>query len=228
MKIIVPILAAALAAQAALAQPPNDETTDVDETTSAEDASPLNPAQGKVAFVTDRDLRPDGDRSEPDALYESRVLGAFRGVQGAQGPLDGPWHILGSDGVALYTLQLTDPGAGETRIEGAWRNLKVTGPGASGFIETVRREGGDVVMTFRDGPREVLTELRLRPSENGGWTGETVAGETRLGVIANRAQGLETASMAVPVFKNPPPPKAKAKAKRKTTRGKAKNSRRRR
>lgn len=225
MKIIVPILAAALAAQAALAQPPTEDTTDVDKSTSAEDASPLNPTQGKVAFVTDKGLRPDGARTDPDISYETRVLGAFRGVQGNQGSLDGPWHISGADGVALYTLQLTDPGAGEERIEGAWRNLKVTGPGASGFIETVRRDSGDLIFTFRDGPREVLTEIRLRPTDQGGWAGESVAGETRTGIIANRAQGLETASMAVPVYKNPPPPKAKAK--RKTSRSKAKNKRRR-
>lgn len=212
MKLIAPILAAALAAHAAFAQPPADQ------------AAPE--AKGKVAFVTDRNLRPDGERTEPDTLYESRVLGAFRGAQGSQGSLDGPWHILGPGGVAIYTLQVTDPGAGEARIEGAWRNLKTSGPGASGFIESVRREGADLILTFREGAAEGLTELTLRPGGQGAWDGELVANNARTDIIASRAQGLETASMSVPVFKNPPPPKAKAKPK--NTRSKSKNTRRRR
>lgn len=214
MRVIVPIIAAALAAQAAFAQPP-EEPEARDSGLVEISAGPSAPTveEAKAALVTDQGLRPDGPRTETDMAYENRVLGAFRVTQGGQGPLDGGWQVLGSDGVALYTLQLTDPGAGEARIEGAWRNLKLEGPGSSGLIDSVRREGGDIVLGFRDGLDEMSTQLRLRLEANGTWTGETVAGERRTGVLAARAQGLETASMAVPEWRAPPPPKAKAKPK---------------
>lgn len=214
MRVIVPIIAAALAAQAAFAQPP-ETAEDGDSGLVETSGGPAAPTadEAKAAFVTDPDLRPDGPRTETDLAYENRVLGAFRVTQGGQGPLDGGWHVLGADGVALYTLQLTDPGAGEARIEGAWRNLAIDGPGDSGLIDSVGREGGDIVLGFRDGPDETPTQFRLRLEANGTWTGETVAGERRTGVIASRAQGLETAAMAVPEWRAPPPPKAKAKPK---------------
>lgn len=216
MKLIVPILALALVAPVAFAQPPEDDAAaDPFADVIAKGASAPTAADGKVAFVTDPEVRLDGPRTETDASYENRVLGAYRVTQGGQGSLDGSWHVLGSDGIALYTLQITDPGAGEGRIEGAWRNLKVTGPGGSGFIEEVRREGDEVIFAFHDGPDALPAQLRLKPQPNGGWSGMTVIGETQLGVLANRAQGLETASMAVPEWRNPPPPRVKAKPKRK-------------
>jgi len=225
--IITALVCVSLAAPLALAQPPDDEAFVGPDDAALDNL--LNPPGGKIAVVTDANLRPDGTRTDTDMSYETRVLGAFRTTQGSQGPLDGRWHVSGPDGAILYTLQLTDPGAGEPRIEGAWRNVKLSGLGASGFVETVRREGDDVVFAFREGPTEVPAEIRLRLEPNGVWTGLAVQGDLRQGVTANRGQGLETASMAVPEWRAPPPPpRAKAKAKSKSkSKAKSKNRRRR-
>ncbi len=225
MKLIAALLAATLAAHTALGAQPPEETTDVDEATTSEEAAPLDPelldraiaaAEVSPYVVYDSGLRPDGERTESDLSYESRVLGAFRVTQGVQGPLDGRWHVSGSDGVAIYTLQLTDPGGGEQRIEGAFRNLKSGGVGSSGFIDTVRRDGDAVIFSFKEGIRDTPVELRLREEPNGVWVGEAQSGGIAQGVIANRGQGLETAAMAVPEWRAPPPPRAKAKAKSKS------------
>lgn len=247
MRILVAVLASTLAAHAAFAQPP-EETTDVDETTSAVEAAPLAPKEGEIAveaaaeaadaaadapvpafampspatvmttgrpsFLTDRELAIQGEPTASDRSYETRVLGAFRAVQGAQGPLDGRWHVLGPDGAVLYTLQLTDPGAGDWRIEGAWRNPRAKGAAASGFIDGIARENEDLVLSFQEAGVDQRTQVRLRPAANGGYVGETVVGGQRTGVTVNRAQGLETASLAVPVWTQPAPPRAKATPQR--------------
>jgi hypothetical protein len=173
--------------------------------------------QERVYTVEDPQLRPDGPRTQEDIAYESRVLGAYRNQQG-QGLLDGSWHVQGRDGKVIYTLQLHDPGAGEARIEGAWSNPNIEG--ADGFIDAIWREGAEVVFSFRDGPAaDTLVQLRLIQGENGVWSGEQVRNGVRSGIIANRAQGLETAAMAVPAYVQPrpaaPPPKAKAQPKTK-------------
>lgn len=256
MRILVAVLASTLAAHAAFAQPP-EETTDVDETTTAVEAAPLAPKQGEIAveaateaadaaadapvpppvampspatvvttgrpsFLTDRELAIQGEPTASDRSYETRVLGAFRAVQGAQGPLDGRWHVLGPEGAVLYTLQLTDPGAGDWRIEGAWRNPRAKGAAASGFIDGIARENEDLVLSFQEAGVDQRTQVRLRPAANGGYVGETVVGGQRTGVTANRAQGLETASLAVPVWTQPAPQRAKATPQR-STKAKAKS-----
>jgi hypothetical protein len=144
------------------------------------------------------------------------VLGAFRNTQGSQGPLDGAWRVSAIDGTALYTLQLTDPGAGEARVEGAWRNPRQSGPSASGFIDWVTREDEDLVLVFRESADAGPTQVRLRPSLSGSWAGEALNGEHRTAIMVNRPQGLETASMTVPAYTPPAPPKPKAQAVRKS------------
>lgn len=223
MKLAAAVLAALLAGHVALAQPPED-STDVDDTTTAAEAAPLAPAQGAQAveaagapaFLTDSAIRLDGSPTASDRSYETRVLGAFRNTQGAQGPLDGAWRVSGTDGALLYTLQLTDPGAGEARIEGAWRNPRQTGPAASGFIDWVTRDNEDLVLVFREAADAGPTQVRMRSTLTGGWVGETLIGEHRTGVTVNRNQGLETASMSVPAYVPPAPPRAKAQPTRKS------------
>ena len=171
---------------------------------------------GRPSFLTDRELAIQGEPTASDRSYETRVLGAFRAVQGAQGPLDGRWHVLGPDGAVLYTLQLTDPGAGDWRIEGAWRNPRAKGAAASGFIDGIVRENEDLVLSFQEAGVDQRTQVRLRPAANGGYVGETVVGGQRTGVTVNRAQGLETASLTVPVWTQPAPPRAKATPQRST------------
>lgn len=174
---------------------------------------------GRPSFLTDPSLAIQGAPTASDLSYETRVLGAFRAVQGAQGALDGRWHVVGHDGAVLYALQITDPGAGDWRIEGAWRNPQGKGATASGFIDGIARENDDLVLSFQEAGAEQRTQLRLRPIATGGFVGETVIGAQRTGVTINRAEGVETASLAVPVWTQPAPPRAKAAP---TSRAKAK------
>ena len=183
----------------------------------------------RPAFLRDPDLTIQGEPTAADLSYETRVLGAFGAVQGSQGPLDGGWQVLGSDGAVLYTLQLTDPGAGDARIEGAWRNPRDSGAAASGFIDSISRENEDLVLSFREADAEHPTQVRLRPAANGGYVGETVLGAQRTRVTINRAEGIERASMAVPAWTQPAPPPVKAKAKPKPkSKAKTKTKRKRR
>lgn len=268
------LLAAAFSvcsADIALAQP--DATTDVDETTTADQQSPLAPGQAQTApprplsitdlingtapyeppaaqtnsaaepppvvvaapaspqpvveassspevqqpvFLDDRSVTAGPPLTATDIAYETRVLGVFHSAQGRQGPLDGRWRVE-AGARPLYTLQLSDPGAGEGRIEGAWRNLSAPGPSSSGFVEQVTRENGLVVVNFID-VADRRTELRLTPTSTGGWTGEAISGQDRASVTMVRDQGVEVAAFAVPAYTPPPPPpppRAKAPPARK-------------
>jgi len=168
-------------------------------------------------YITDR-LR-DG-QSPTDALYEQRVLGVFRSAQGRQGAFDGRWLVSRADGQALYALQITDPGAGAERIEGAWLNPDKNGLGRSGLVETVRQEESDLVVRFyQNGAYQDPAELRIRPTANG-WTGEAVTASGRVPISLRRDLGVELAALQVPSYE--PPRAAPAKAKKRPARKKAK------
>jgi hypothetical protein len=97
--------------------------------------------------------------------YDSRIRASMVSAQGFQGPLDGGWTLMSPQG-PLYAFQLVDRGTGA--VEGAWRDLRRPGAlDASGFVDTVERLGGEVVLRF-DGGR-VAT---LRSGGDGRWTGE--------------------------------------------------------
>jgi hypothetical protein len=246
--------------QLAAAQPPTDTTTDVDENTTAAEASPLAPRKAletappedsgmpgrslddilssvrpvetaeepkapeeapraglilatpagsptSVAptYINDRNSRPDGPPSESDNLYETRILGAFKAAQIRQGPLDGRWLVAKPGGDAIYALQFADPGSGDERIEGAWRNVKVQGLGGSGFIEAISRDASDVVVRFQDTSTNRNEEIRLRPTSDGAWKGELIGGG-KTSVVMRRDASVELAAMDAPIYIPPPPP----------------------
>ena len=164
--------------------------------------------------------------AERDAAYQNRLLSAFRSAQGRQGPLDGRWTVADTAGSVLYVLQFADPGAGESRIEGAWRDPKRAGPKGSGFIDAVARDGEFTVVRFVATDPEQTMEVRLRPAEGGGWVGETVGRGGVQVVVMRRAAGVETAAFAAPqLAPEPVAPRPKAKARPTPKRGKAKKSR---
>lgn len=161
-----------------------------------------------------------------DAAYQARLLSSFKSAQGSQGPLDGRWMVASTQGAALFTLQLADPGAGESRIEGAWRDLRQPGAKGSGFIDAVGRDGEFTVVRFFQAQSEQATEVRLRPADRGGWTGEAVIGTGVQTVVMRRAAGVETAALAAPLLAPEPVARApKAKARPTPKRGKASKSR---
>lgn len=174
------------------------------------------------AFVTDRSVNPDGPLHDRDATYQTRLLNAFQSSQGQQGPLDGRWSVANAQGAELFVLQFADPGAGESRIEGAWRNPRRSGQKGSGFIDAVTRDGDFLLVRFFEGDPDQATEVRLQPAEGGNWVGEA-AGQP---VLMRRTAGVETAALAAPqLAPEPRPPVAKAKARPAPKRAKAKKSR---
>ncbi|CAN5326292.1 hypothetical protein BH11PSE2_BH11PSE2_01450 [soil metagenome] len=182
---------------------------------------PAGPAPVRVAtegaptFVDDPLVAPDGPLNDRDIAYQNRVLGNFQAVQGQQGPLDGRWTVTSLGGADLITLQISDPGAGEARLEGAWRDLRRSGPKASGFIETIyRADDSALVFQFVEGDPEQPSFLRLTSAQGAQWTGEAVLGGPPVPVTMRRTAGLELAAMAAPpVELQPDPPRSRAKAR---------------
>ena len=163
-------LGATFVAVAALAQPadPIGEILDRSETgepDAAADAPPAGAVPGLPAAPQPYAPGPS------DAAYESRIRASMASVRQFQGALDGGWTLAAPDG-DLFAFQLVDRGTG--MVEGAWRDLRRPGAlDASGFVDTIERTGGELVLRFDAGTRTV----RLRAGARGGWTGELVEPE---------------------------------------------------
>lgn len=187
--------------------------------------TPPPPAAPKRVFVNDLGATTDAPPTSVDMAYQNRVLGVFHAAQGKQGPLDGRWRV-NADGVDVYILQFADPGAGESRVEGAWRNVRRAGGlDASGFVDQVSREGDEVVVRFTDGARR-SAEVRLRNAADGRWQGRILWPEGGANVVMTRDVSVETAAFAVPAYTPPPPPPPpKAKPAPARSKAKAKKSR---
>lgn len=192
-------------------------------------AAPVAPpptAEPRPVFIDDRGATPDAPPTAGDMAYQNRVLGVFHAAQGRQGALDGRWRV-NADGVDVYILQLADPGAGESRIEGAWRNVRREGGlDASGFVDQVSREDDEVVVRFTDAARRAA-EIRLRNTPDGQWVGRIVWPQGGANVVMTRDVSVETAAFAVPAY-TPPPPPPPPKAKPAPSRSKAKATKSRR
>jgi hypothetical protein len=148
--------------------------------------------------LDDQVIRPDGEPSAEDIEYENRVLRTFRAAQEDAGELDGRWDvILLSTGETLYRFQFADPGAGVSRIEGAWRNTSGSGLAASGYLEDVTRAGGDTVVSFREAAfGGGVTRATLREDSPDRWSGriETPNGGA-VSVLMVRSPGIETRAL---------------------------------
>lgn len=115
-----------------------------------------------------------------DPFYNGTVRGGAALAQSRQGPLDGGWTLLGSDGAALFALQLVDTGEGG--VEGAWRDARpstagpatagpATRPEASGFIAAISREPGRAVLRFLEPGASAPTVVSVSPALDGRWRG---------------------------------------------------------
>ena len=138
-------------------------------------------------------VRPDGAPTAEDLAYERRVLDAFRAAQNRQGALDGRWNVQTLDGQVLYVLMFNDPNAGDARIDGAWANPRKTGTNASGFVDSISRQGENVVIAFSEAG--TATSLRLAANSAGAWRGESEIGGAKTPVVMMRAQGIETMAL---------------------------------
>jgi hypothetical protein len=174
------------------------------------------PPEGRPAYLTDRDSRPDGPATDADILYENRVLGAFRAAEGSQGPLDGRWLVARAGGGVLYTLQFSDS---KDRIEGAWRDMSGAGRNATGFIDTIERGDTDTVVRFEDGARPA--EVRVHPAADGGWVGQATTAAGKINVVMTRDQSVELAASKAPIYVPPPQPIVRASKHGKAAKGRA-------
>lgn len=200
-------------------------------TTQARTAAPASAAlspqtEPRAVYVDERAATPDAPPTPRDTAYEQRVLGVFQYAQGKQGALDGRWRVA-ADGVDVYVLQFSDPGAGESRIEGAWRNVRQAGNlSASGFVDQVSRDGDEVVIRFTDTNRR-SAEIRLRNTAGNAWLGRILWPEGGQNVVMTRDVSVETAALAAPAY-TPPPPPPPPRAKPAPSRSKAKATKSRR
>ena len=188
-------------------------------------STPPAPAGQRPPRLDDRTVAPDGAPRDADVNYQNKVLNNFQATQGRQGPYDGRWTISGSAG-DMFVLQLTDPGQ-DGKIEGAWRDLRRTGGGRSGLIDSIVRDGDMVTVRFVEEAGAQPVEVKLRSSQPGGWLGEasTVEGG-RQSIVMHRSSGVETQAMAAPrVAQSTPPRASRPQADRTPTRGKARKGR---
>lgn len=165
---------AALTAGSVLAQP-----------ASGPPAPPVEPpaAAPAVEQVDPSDAVPLVAPAPPlaGAAYDSRIRASLVSTQAFQGPLDGAWRLAAASG-ALYDFQLVDRSNGV--VEGAWRDVRRPGAlTASGFVDTVERDGAAVRLRF--GGDKVAT---LTAGADGRWTGELVEPEGRKPVTLSRGR----------------------------------------
>lgn len=98
--------------------------------------------------------------SPPGAVeraYEQGVAQAERSMDSRMGPLDGRWTVTDREGRSLFTLVLSNEGAG-LPVEGAWRDDH----GRIGVAASVPQEDGGTVLVL-DG----RCELRLTATARG-------------------------------------------------------------
>ncbi|HEX5379352.1 MAG TPA: hypothetical protein VFW47_12295 [Phenylobacterium sp.] len=127
---------------------------------------------------------PDAPPSPTDRNYEARMRATFAMSQGLQGPLDGRW-VVRDGGSELYDLQLVDKSSGT--LEGAWRDPRRKGAAnSSGFIDELRRYGGQLTVRFAARPGSDSAVLTLQADADGGWTGELVERGDRRTVTMRR------------------------------------------
>jgi len=201
--LIVLVLTALLAAGAEAQNPPR----------SLEDLLRQQVAPPGATHVNDPVVETD-PLTAADRDYDNKVLGAFQNAQARQGPLDGRWLVKSPDGSVLYAFQITDPGDGSGKVEGVWRDPRVNGPDATGFVDDVSQAGGETVLAFKQAGFE--HQLRLRSGGSGSWSGQIRTAGINSAVLMLRDDSLETAAAEAPPYTPPPAPKAKSRSKSKS------------
>ena len=132
----------------------------------------LRPSQGVPVKIDETGRTPDGPPTASDLNYEGRLRSTFDAAEGLQGPLDGHW-VVRVAGIELYDLQLVDKGQGT--LEGAWRDPRRAGAAdASGFIDSISRNGGQLVARFQSRRSGGPVELTLDAGVNGQWSGQVL------------------------------------------------------
>jgi hypothetical protein len=121
------------------------------------------------------------------------IQAAYQAAEAQQGPLDGLWRLTDDAGRTLFIFDLNDPGAAPApkgpapdspTLDGAWRDPNRAGStDASGFIDTVRHDGGKLSIRFVEDPGDRPEVLTLRAGRDGRWTGELAGAGSRQPVV---------------------------------------------
>lgn len=140
--------------------------------------APRRPRLTAPVHIDEIGKTPEAPPTAVDLSYEARMRSSFNSAQGLQGPLDGAWSLK-AGGAELYDLQLVDSGSGN--LEGAWRDPRRRGANdASGFIDSISRVGGQLIIRLTPRPGAEPSILMLNADSSGTWSGElTERGERR-------------------------------------------------
>jgi hypothetical protein len=112
-------------------------------------------------------------QEEPsDSARDQRILSSAAAAESLQGPLDGGWTLVSSDGKLIYGFQIVDKPSGETP-EGVWRDLRRPNvPGDIGLIDTMQRAAPDALtIRFVAVPGQAPTTIALKLAA-GVWSGD--------------------------------------------------------
>lgn len=145
---------------------------------------PRRPQLTAPVHIDEIGKTPEAPPTATDLSYEARMRSSFNSAQGMQGPLDGAWSLK-AGGSELYDLQLVDSGSGN--LEGAWRDPRRRGAtDASGFIDTISRIGGQLIIRLTPRPGAEPTVITLNPDSSGGWSGDLTERGDRRSVTMRR------------------------------------------
>ncbi len=134
--------------------------------------------------IDEIDKTPEAPPTATDLSYEARMRSSFNSAQGMQGPLDGAWSLK-AGGSELYDLQVVDSGSGN--LEGAWRDPRRRGAtDASGFIDTISRVGGQLIIRLTPRPGAEAVVITLSADGAGTWSGELIERGDRRSVTMRR------------------------------------------
>lgn len=118
------------------------------------------------------------------ARYERGVIDNLKRASAIAGPFEGLWRVTDAEGRALYQLALIDEEGDDAEVEGAWRDLRVSGVRASGPIAFARADPARLELRFYEGDGGQATTLTLRRGRGDRWTGDlAVAGQPSRAVV---------------------------------------------
>lgn len=152
---------------------------------SAPSATHPRPQLSEPVRLEETGKTPDAVPTPRDVAYDTRLRASFASAQGFQGPLDGGWTLMTTDGGGdLYALQLVDRA---DRLEGVWRDLRRKGSlNGSGLIDDIRRQGRELTLRFTPAPGATGAVATLRGGDDGRWMGELGEGDSRRPVVLRR------------------------------------------
>ena len=183
------------------------QTTDEEDTAPQAPAPPHKPTILPIPAPDPDELPghaiPQGGYVPVAEAYDLRIKGSILAAQGLQGPLDGGWSIEGTDGAALYRLQIVDKVGGGDALEGAWRDPRRTGAvGSTGLIDFLDRSDSGFLARFSPRAGRLAT-LDLTPRGDGSWTGKLNENGTETPVTARRVAQATVPAGYVPVGRGP-------------------------